>query len=740
MKYLIFVFTILIPFYVFSQKIDISNNWKFHTGDDSRWSATAFNDADWKNISAAKIWELSGYENYDGYAWYRTKVIIPSTIKENAIQKDSLIFSLGKIDDCDQVFLNGQLIGQDAGLTSNSFEDCDAWSVFRKYIISANHPAILWNKENVISIRVFDRGGGGGLYSGNQYVGMKDISDFVIFDLEQTDFHFKQNKNINNTITLKNINPNLSFKCILNIKEKNYFSEKISFEKDINFVIDPNKKYIADIDFKAEDGSYVCYTLYSEKHKEISSTTLEVPYILAPAVEAKPRINCAHVYGVRPGSPFLFYIAATGERPMKFSVSDLPSGLKFNENTGIVTGNINKRGEYLVKLTAENKFGKTSQDLKIICGDKIALTPPMGWNSWNCWGLNVSSEKIIQSANAMISSGLINHGWTYINIDDGWELDHKNQNIVTNEKFPDMKALSDDIHSKGMKIGIYSSPGPKTCGGFEGSFMYENSDAKAYDNWDIDYLKYDWCSYSRIVSNPTLEQLIQPYKEMQKALSLTHRDIVYSLCQYGMGDVWKWGKDVNGNLWRTTSDIEDTWESMSGIGFSQNKCSPYATPGNWNDPDMLVVGKVGWGINLHKTRLNINEQYTHISLWALLSAPLLIGCDLEQLDEFTLNLLTNDEIIAIDQDPLGKQAIQVIKTETYEIWMKELEDGSKAVGLFNKSKEVVNIDLNFSEIQLKGKQSIRDLWRQKNIGVFENKLKQAVLPHGVIMLKLTSIH
>ena len=298
-----------------------------------------------------------------------------------------------------------------------------------------------------------------------------------------------------------------------------------------------------------------------------------------------------------------------------------------------------------------------------------------------------------------------------------------------------MKSLADYVHSKGLKLGIYSSPGPKTCGGYEGSFNYEQADANNYAAWEIDYLKYDWCSYETVVCNDT-DRLFKPYRTMQKALSKVNRDIVYSLCQYGMGDVWKWGATVNGNTWRTTGDITDTWESLSDIGFSQDKCSSYSQPGRWNDPDMLVVGKVGWGPSLHNTHLTPSEQYTHISLWALLSAPLLIGCDLSQLDDFTLNLLTNDEVIDIDQDPLGKGASRVVKNTDYQVWVKQMEDGSIAVGIFNLSNDVKKITVNWNELNLKGSKTFRDVWRQKDLGKYKDSFTTTVSSHGVMLVRV----
>lgn len=303
-----------------------------------------------------------------------------------------------------------------------------------------------------------------------------------------------------------------------------------------------------------------------------------------------------------------------------------------------------------------------------------------------------------------------------------------------------MKGMCDYVHNYGLKVGIYSSPGPKTCGGYEGSYTFEEQDANSYAEWGIDYLKYDWCSYGKIAPLAVTKDALQkPYLVMRDALLKCNRDIVYSLCQYGMGKVWEWGHEVNGNLWRTTGDINDSWSSLSGIGFSQDKCSAYCKPGRWNDPDMLVVGKVGWGPSLHNTKLNFNEQYTHISLWALLSAPLLIGCDLSQLDNFTLNLLTNDEVIDIDQDLLGKGAAKVVANKTYQVWVKELEDGNYAVGIFNMRDIPVNVTIYWKDIKLAGSYDVRDVWRQKNLGSFPDKFETNIAGHGVTLIKLTGL-
>ena len=493
------------------------------------------------------------------------------------------------------------------------------------------------------------------------------------------------------------------------------------------------------------------------------------PYILTPPAPATPRINGASDFGVRPGSPFLFTIPATGDRPMVFSAKKLPSGLKLDKKTGQITGTLKTKGEFIVTLRAKNALGAAEKKFRIVSGDQIALTPPMGWNSWNCFAGAVSEEKVKSAADAMVKSGLINHGWTYINVDDFWQNHRDSQdptlrgpfrdaqgNIVPNVRFPDMKGMADYIHALGLKAGLYSSPGPWTCGGCTGSWQHEAQDAQTYSKWGFDYLKYDWCSYGDIalqeVTNvmkmslwgktaPNEASAIYPYKLMGAFLREQNRDIVFSLCQYGMADVWNWGGSVSGNCWRTTGDIEDTWRSLSGIGFKQDKAAPFAKPGNWNDPDMLIVGQVGWG-NLHPTRLTPDEQYTHISLWCLLSAPLLIGCDMTKLDDFTLNLLGNDEVLALDQDALGKEATCVWKDGDLRVFEKELADGGRALGFFNLAATPATLDFDrLGQLGFSGKQHVRDLWRQsdlRDVDATSGVLPLTIPAHGVVLYKLTA--
>ncbi len=494
------------------------------------------------------------------------------------------------------------------------------------------------------------------------------------------------------------------------------------------------------------------------------------PYILTPKPADKPRLTGARVFGVRLGSPFQFLVTATGLRPMAFSAKGLPKGLVINEQSGLITGELAKKGTYVVTLQAENEKGIDEREFRIECGDKIALTPPMGWNSWNCFAHAVSAERVKSAADAMVKSGLINHGWTYINIDDFWnnhrdsedgslrgELRDANGKIVPNERFGDMKGLADYVHGLGLKIGLYSSPGPWSCGGCAGSFGFEELDAETYADWGFDYLKYDWCSYGNVIdglpdNDPykvsslsyngggELETAMKPFQLMGEYLRKQPRDIVYSVCQYGMSDVWKWGGSVGGNCWRTTNDITDTWVSMKSIAIDHEKSAPYSKPGNWNDPDMLIVGHVGWG-NTHPSKLKPDEQYLHISLWSLFAAPLLIGCDMEKLDDFTLNLLTNDEVIDVNQDPLGIQATCVQTIGDLRIYVKALEDGSRAVGFCNFGTEVVDTQYSdFVQLGINGDVTVRDLWRQKDIAELDantEKLAIKVPAHGVLLYKFT---
>jgi alpha-galactosidase len=480
-------------------------------------------------------------------------------------------------------------------------------------------------------------------------------------------------------------------------------------------------------------------------------------YILTPKPGPQPRINGPKIFGVRPGHPIVFTIPATGIRPIKFTIDKLPAGVKLDAATGQLSGAIDKAATYNLIVRAKNAAGNDNRNFKLVVGEEIALTPPMGWNSWNIYATKVTQELLLANAKAMVTSGLKDHGWSYMNIDDVWQGARSGEfhAIQPNpETFPDMQKASDEIHSMGLKLGIYSTPWVESYGHhiggsannpygtFEktteniprnkkqmpyaiGSYQFVDNDVKQWAAWHVDYLKYDW--------NP-IE--LPETKKMFDALRASGRDIVFSLSNSTPFTSIAALSTVS-NAWRTGGDIRDNWKSLKSRVFTQDKWAPYAGAGHWNDPDMMVVGYVGWGKGPRPTTLTADEQYTHMSAWCLMSVPLLLGCDLTKLDDFTLSLLTNDEVIAVNQDPLGKQAMVVSKQGDNGVMAKNMEGGSIAAGLFNLGDNgKQQVTLNWADLKITGKYIVRDLWRQKDLGVFDGEFKADVNQHGVVLVGL----
>ena len=460
-------------------------------------------------------------------------------------------------------------------------------------------------------------------------------------------------------------------------------------------------------------------------------TAPPMPIARASVNSPRPKIHGARVTAATPGRPFLFQIPATGQTPLFYRAQNLPAGLTLDAKTGVISGALEKAGTTLVKLSVSGPRGKDARNLTIIGGQhQLAQTPPMGWNSWNIYHCDVDEAKVREATDEMIASGLDKHGYQFINIDDCWQGERNAQGeIQTNEKFGDMKKLGAYIHARGLKYGIYSSPGPQTCAGHLGSYEHELQDAQTYADWGVDFLKYDWCSYGGVATGEGVEKQKIPYRTMRTALDKVNRDIVYSLCQYGMGDVWKWGDDadIKGDLWRTTGDIAPSYSSMASIGFHQDGLQDYAAPGHWNDPDML------W---MHA--LKPNEQITHLTLWSMLAAPLLIGSDISKLSSYSIDALSNDEVIEIDQDPLGQQGKRVAQDGNLEVWARPLWDGTLAVALFNRSRQTADVTAKWSDLGLTGTQKVRDLWRQENVGSARAEFARAVPPHGAMLFKVGS--
>lgn len=474
---------------------------------------------------------------------------------------------------------------------------------------------------------------------------------------------------------------------------------------------------------------------------------------------------------------------------MQFAADDLPDGLTLEPSSGRITGVLREPGEHVVTLRATNSLGAAERPLRIVVGGNIALTPPLGWNSWNAWGTEVSEDRVRAAARALVASGLRDHGWMYVNIDDGWQGVRGGEfnAIQPNRKFRDLAALADEIHGLGLKLGIYSSPWRATFGRHIGSsadtangtyhwiesgehnefFQYAIpewtsafdryawlkplgdrmrkrerkkftsakrsfgevsfvvQDVRQWSKWGVDYLKYDWVPID-----------VAHAADMSSALHNSGRDIVYSISNNARLAVAPELAKI-ANSWRTTVDIKDTWESVSDIGFSRDEWAPFNSPGHYNDADMLVVGDLRWN-RPGLTRLTSDEQYAHVSLWCLLSGPLLIGCDLEKLDAFTLNLLTNDEVLDVNQDALCKQATRVARDHESEVYAKPLAHGAWAVGLFNRADKPARVRVNWSALGVTGKQRVRDLWRQKDLGVFDRGMEADVAAHGVLLVRVSA--
>jgi len=493
--------------------------------------------------------------------------------------------------------------------------------------------------------------------------------------------------------------------------------------------------------------------------------------IQTPAAKESPVFNGAEVWGVRPGRPVIFRLPVSGVRPMTFRAKGLPEGVTLDAAKGILGGVAPlKKGDYPIVVTADNAKGSATKTITLKVGDTIALTPPMGWNSWNIWGSAFTGEHAKAAAEALDASGLADYGFAYINLDDWWEMNNSSQNtkrpelkgpardgdgmILSNPSFPDMKGLTDYIHSFGFKAGLYSSPGPQTCGGCEGSWQHELKDAQRWADWGFDYVKYDWCSYGEIYHRETglstwgkgnttyNESFARPYRLMGECLKKQKRDIVYSFCQYGLGEVQKWGREAGANCWRSWQDLKDTWPWMeiAFAGYVPNlEFHKYVGPGFWADPDMMIVGSQRSFGTTHPTYITPNEQYTHVSLWCMIGSPLLIGTDLTKLDDFTKNLLMNGEVIALNQDTLGKVARRAVHDDLHSVWMRPLANGDTAIAIVSRYPLARTFTVDLKALDLGGEYTVRDCWRQIGEGVASGTYTAEIPPHATKLIRLARV-
>ena len=371
---------------------------------------------------------------------------------------------------------------------------------------------------------------------------------------------------------------------------------------------------------------------------------------------------------------------------------------------------------------------------------RVALTPPMGWNSWNFFAERVTDKDIRAAADNLVATGMKDAGYVYVNIDDTWEGKRDETGLLhTNEKFPDMKALADYVHSKGLKIGIYSGPGNKTCGGYPASLGHEEQDAKMYADWGIDYLKYDLCSFIPDVMEKQapgdkaaqMKLMIAAYDKMSKALKATGRPIVLSLCQYGWDSPWEWAPALGGNLWRTTGDIDPHWDRIYTLLEQQDGLAKYAGPGHWNDPDMLEVGN---------GKLSLAENRSHFSMWALLASPLLAGNDLPNMKPAIKAILTNPDVIAIDQDTLGKQGTRAYSDGEVEVWTRHLAGGALAVAVLDAGDSRYSthpFHLDLGKLGLHGSQAGKDLWSGKAVTLTDH-MPIEIESHDILLVRIAA--
>lgn len=485
--------------------------------------------------------------------------------------------------------------------------------------------------------------------------------------------------------------------------------------------------------------------------------SLEAQDIRTPPAPPSPQIHGPKIYGARPGHPFLYRIPSTGTRPIVFKVRSLPRGLHLDAKTGIVTGTTPRAGTYRMILEATNAAGRTERPFTLVAGDKLGLTPQMGWNDWYSYYEHITDADVRSAADALVRSGMADYGYQFIDIDDAWARRPKGNdpaisgntrdadgNIRPNDRFPDMAALTAYVHSLGLKAGIYTSPGPTTCAGFEGSWAHEAQDAKEFARWGFDLLKYDYCSYTSVANDHTQQRFKTPYFLMGGILRQLDRDLIYNLCEYGNADVWEWAESAGGNSWRTTDDVGVAKGSLLpgfySVAFSNAAHAGFARPGAWNDPDYILIGTVGDARHItapaKRTSLTSEEQYSYMSLWSMMASPLFFAGQMTNLDAFTLNILCNPEVIDIDQDTRGEQARVVRHTDQEFVLSKQLDDGSRAVGLFNLSEAPREISVSFSDLGLTGPQAVRDVWRERDLGLSRETYSVTVPAHGVMLVRM----
>jgi alpha-galactosidase len=496
--------------------------------------------------------------------------------------------------------------------------------------------------------------------------------------------------------------------------------------------------------------------------------------ILTPPPAKVPRINGPKVCGVRPGKPFIYRIPAQGERPMQFAANGLPQGLTLDVGQGILTGvTPSRKGDHPLTFTARNAHGEASRPFKLVVGDKLALTPPTGWNSWGGQMVNVNDAVMRKAADVFVERGLADVGFQYLGIDDCWmrltqemyesrdqnvvkkhvaydyqatgtigPIRDQHGNILPNGKFPDMKGLTDYIHSKGLKVGIYSSPGVRTCQSWAGSYGHECADADQYAKWGFDLLKYDQCSGGAFLNR--LKRMVPGFQTrdfwgpMANYLCAQDRDILFNLCQYGNDNPWTWAPGLGIQSWRIGGDLNHHVDHyfINALRIA-TELREYNQPGQWNDPDFMYIHRIRdvlkMGEPSEEIKLDTYQRYQYVTLWAVICAPFFFSCDVENIDEFTARLLANAGVVNINQDELGHTAEVVRNDDKKEtVMLKKLADGSKGLAVFNRdAQNEVVIAVNWDEIGGCCELEVFDVWRQKPLGLLKGGISVRLSPNGV---------
>lgn len=491
-------------------------------------------------------------------------------------------------------------------------------------------------------------------------------------------------------------------------------------------------------------------------------------FVLTPPAAPEPKINGARVVGIQPRTPFHFKIPATGAKPISYRAANLPDGLQLDSKTGIITGHLKAKGSHVVTLNASNILGSTSRPLRIECGDQLALTPPMGWNSWYCYGSDINEQRMRAAAEAIVKHGLVDYGWTYINMDDSWQGGRGGpfNALQPNSKFTDMKKFCADIHNMGLKAGVFTTMNISSPSGFTGSsavagngnagdmavplahrsttsqvfgvnpddmlttrigpYVFLDQDALQWADWGFDYVKINGG-----------DNIIDNMQSVRSALNATNRSIVYMANNY-MGRKSPNLMSGQAQIWSTQSDGSDNWDHVSYTLRNAPQWQAHTRPGSWPDQGLLQLGSVSSpspaGRSSIRCRLTPAEQYTHFSSLCMMSAPLMLSCDFENIDAFTLSLLKNAEVIEVNQDPLGQAA--KVSTNNPSVWIKTMEDGSSVIALFNVTKKKQTISANLDTLGLSGGYRVRDLWRQKDLANAHGTLSTEVESHGVALFRL----